>query len=133
MRVVRVFAVAAVAALGLALVAPSTGASVPSKANTKFCKAVSKISSDVANNATNTNRAEAKALANSVRKAANSAPSSVKSAMQEMAKYYDKYAKAGNNPAALAADLARFGKAAATFSKYYNKNCLSVPDTTTGS
>ena|SRR5438067_1467565 len=135
MRIVRVFVVAVVAALGLALLAPAVGASAPSKKNAKFCNAVQTITSGVQNSAGNSDTAAAKQLAKTTRKAAKSAPSSVKSAMNAMADYFQALADAGTNRGKLATALARniqkYTKAAATFTKYYTSNCFSVTTTTT--
>src|SRR5262249_30282793 len=110
----------------------------PASSKASFCKAVSKISSRVANSSSSSaceQATAAKSLAKSIRKAAKSAPATVKDAMGKMASYFDTIANAGGNPARIAAAIAKvakdYSKAALTFSKYYNKNCLSISTTTT--
>ncbi|HEY7105148.1 MAG TPA: hypothetical protein VH986_01960 [Acidimicrobiia bacterium] len=127
MRTVRVFVACVLAAGVLAVLATDATASAPAKTSSKlktFCKAAQNISGNTSND---TNSSAAKKLSRTTRAAAKVATTSkVKSALNQMADYYDGIANAGSNPDKLAAALknvTKYTKAAATFTGYYIANC----------
>jgi hypothetical protein len=125
----RVLVAAVLAACCFAVLASPALASAPAKKNTKFCNAVSKISSQVQGSNSSSGSAQANALAKSVQKAAKSAPSNVKSALNTMASYFKKLGNAGSNAdrlAEAAKQAPKYAKAVVTFEKYYTTNCLGV-------
>jgi DNA-binding protein H-NS len=134
MRIVRLLSAVVIVALGLSLLAPGAGASAPTKTNTKFCKAVEKITSGVTSNSSNPDAAAAKSLAKTTRKAAKTAPAKVQAAMQVMADYFQAIADAGSNRgklvAAVAKNAQKYAKAAATYTSYYTSNCFGITTTT---
>ena len=112
-----------------ALAAGTAGATTPAASNSKFCDAVSGISSDIGSGSDTSNRAAAKALAKSIRKAGNSAPKNVKKAMNTMADYFEAVGKAGSNTAAAAAAAKKaraYAKAIGTFTTYYTQTCANL-------
>jgi hypothetical protein len=135
MRTVRLLVVAVFAVLGLVLLSPVLGASVPAKTNTKFCKSVQKITSQVHGSSSASDSAKAKQLAKTTKNAAKSAPNKVKSALNSMASYFQAIGNAGTDRAALAAAIAnntqKYQKAVTTFITYYESNCAVVSTTTT--
>lgn len=105
----------------------TAGAATPAASSSKFCNAVSNISSNLGSSSDTGSRSDAKALAKSIRNAAKSAPKNIKKAMNTMAEYYDAIGKAGSNPGAVAAatkKAAAYGKASATFLRYYEQHCI---------
>ena len=128
MRTFRVLVLAALATGSLALMAPGAGATAPAASNTKFCKAVAGISSDIGNDPTKGGNTAK--VASALRKAAKSAPSNVKSALLTMADYFDAITGVKSNPekvsAFLAKNGAKYGKAVSTFTTYYATNCTGV-------
>jgi len=129
MTSIRIFVVAIAAATVFALAAPAASASVPAKSKLqKFCTAVGKISSTDPSG--NTTSDAAQGLAKTTRKAAKLAlTSKVRSALNDMAAYYEAVGDAGSTPAQAAAAVRRTGayaKAFGVFSAYYVKNCSGV-------
>ena len=132
MTKVRAILVVMCAAALLAIAAPGAQAAVPA-ANTKFCKAVSNISSDLSGKPDAT---KAKALLARLKNAGKYAPGNVKSALNTLANYYNALVKAGTDTGKLTS-LAQLGskysKAATTFSTYYIKQCagtdITIPTT----
>jgi len=128
MRTFRVLVLAVLAAGSVALMAPGAGATAPAASTTKFCKAVAGISDDVAKDPTKGGNGAK--VASSLRNAAKSAPSNVKSALLTMADYFDAVSGLKSDPGKISSFLAKngakYGKAVATFTTYYAKNCSSV-------
>lgn len=129
MRTLRLLVVAALAAGGLAVLAPEASASAPAASAklVKFCKAVEKISSSTPSN---DDSAAAKNLAKTTRKAAKLAlTSKVKNALNDMARYFEAIGDAGSNPSKVAAALklaGKYAKAAAVYTGYYIANCSTI-------
>jgi hypothetical protein len=128
MRTFRVLVLAALAAGSLALMAPGASATAPAASTASFCKAVAGISKNLGDDPSK--GGEPSKIASQLRKAAKSAPSKVKSALETMAGYFDAVSDAGSNPSKVASTLqknaAKYGKAVATFTSYYAKNCSGV-------
>ena len=128
MRTFRVLILAALTAGSLALMAPGAGAAAPAASTASFCKAISGISNNLGDDPTKGGNTPK--IASQLRKAAKSAPSKVKSALLTMADYFDEVADANGNVSdigkALGKNAAKYGKALATFTSYYTKNCSEV-------
>src|SRR5947208_16738565 len=95
MRAFRVLIVAALAVGAFAVFAPGAGGSAPAKTKVqKFCTAVEGISS---NSKSGSDAAAARKLVNTTKKAAKLAPTSkVKSALNDMAGYFDALGNSDN-------------------------------------
>jgi hypothetical protein len=129
MRTFRVFAVGALVAGGLAVLAPGAGASLP--AVSKACRSLNTLNTslDEAVASGNSGKFDSGAINNlskSFRKAAKTAPKSLKSAMNTIADVAANVAGAGNTAAAAAAlkkGGQKFSVALVTWSTYLAKNC----------
>jgi hypothetical protein len=124
MRTLRVVVAVALAAGALAVLAPEAHGSVPavSAKVKKFCKKANNISVDNAGDNTD----DSEQLASNLRSAAKIAPTKrLKTAMKDMATYFDEIANA-DSPGDLE-DLGnvtvKYGKAAAVFTGYLIANC----------
>ncbi|HEX9506532.1 MAG TPA: hypothetical protein VGA62_11070 [Acidimicrobiia bacterium] len=132
MAKVRAVLVATCAAAMLALAAPGAHAAVPA-ANTKFCKAVTNITSDISGRP---NAARAKVYLAALKNAGKYAPGNVRSALNTLADYYNALVKAGTDTGKIAALTklgSKYAKAATTFATYYVKQCaganITIPTT----
>jgi hypothetical protein len=128
MRTLRLLVVAALAVGAFAALAPGADAAAPAKTKIqKFCAAVQGISSG---SKSGSDAAAARKLVNTTKKAAKLAPTSkVKSALNDMAGYFDALGNSDNpsDAAAAAAKFAtKYAKATTTFTTYYIKNCATV-------
>lgn len=129
MRWLATLVTATVLTGGLIGAAP-VGASVGTK-DKKFCTAVKKLPSSVDALPAGTEGVDKKAAAKtakSIRTAAKSAPRKVRKAMNTMADLYQRLANGDSITEVLSEDTIDFAKAAATFTVYFTKNCVDIPE-----
>ena len=129
MRCLAALVTASVLTGGLVGAAP-VGASVGAK-DKKFCTAVKKLPSAVDALPADTEGVDKKAAAKTataIRTAARSAPRKVRKAMNTMADLYRRLADGDSITEVLSEDTIDFAKAAATFTVYFTKNCVDLPE-----
>ncbi len=131
MRTFRVLVVAALAAGGLAVLAPAANASAP--AVSKTCKSLNTLSKELdkadVSSGKNFNFGELKAIGAAFHKAAKVAPKKLKSALNTIGDLYAGMGDAGNVADAVAAygkNGQKFTKAIQTYSTYLATNCLAT-------
>jgi hypothetical protein len=116
----------------LACVAVGPAASAKSD-TTKFCDAVNNISDQIDSGPDVSDSSGLKSTAAALKNAAKSAPGSIKSSVNTMANFYSTLAGKSKGEAitALASGLKNYTKAAGKFTKFYVKNCVTLPTVTT--
>jgi hypothetical protein len=129
MRSFRMFVAGAITIGALATLAPTADGSVVMAADDEQCAQVTLESPDLSSlgSPAKFKKSTFKNAAKAFKNAAKGTPTNVKAALNTMAGYFDKLAKAGSANAALQAitakDTAKFTKATIVLDKYVTKVC----------